>query len=103
LGVIRKFREKPFSRCAALAVESAGRLRKDEAALGEMVESAICSVAADVQRSGGFSNAVWDFAVVGIWSAISTANFDVQGARYRIERLPSLRGEHEFHQANVAP
>src|SRR5258708_10263636 len=77
-SVIRKFREKPFRRCAALAVESAGRLRKDEAAIFKMMECTVCGIAADVQGGGGFSNAVWDFSVVGVWSAISTGNFDVQ-------------------------
>jgi len=65
-GVIRKFREKPFRRCAALDVEAAVLLGYDKAALFEVMKSAVCGIAANVQGGGGFSNAVWDFPVVGI-------------------------------------
>src|ERR1700722_11110308 len=65
-GVIRKFREKPFRRYAALDVEAAVLLGCDKAALFKVMKSAVCVIAADVQGGGGFSNAVWDFPVVGI-------------------------------------
>jgi hypothetical protein len=101
-GVIRKFREEPFRRCPALDVKAAALLGYDKAAFFKMVKCAVCSIAADVQNDGGFSNAVWDFAVVGIKASIATRDLDVESAGYRIERLPCWRHEHPFHQTNVA-
>jgi hypothetical protein len=55
-----------------------------------------------MQGGGGFSNAVWDLAVVGIRASIATRDLDVESAGYRIEQLPGGRREHPFHQTNVA-